>query len=301
MRFHTGNLFCAHAVGSSRLHCKLCDGKPIKGIIYHFEHFGKKIIRQTGRRSPADIDTLNRKTERTHILRCGREIACQHVHKGPQFLPPRQKIRREGAVEAARETKRNADVDTHRSLCALREERQLTHGHLRDELRLWRAAVIVVLQPRDDLRRLHAGAQPSVHDLCRPHPMQDPPRRGSSGKAHLEKSIEISFHGAVHGSACDLIGLPLRIEIKFLTAPVQRKEKDLGHNRRRLTSRLPVDHRQLGVIRLSRASDDLHLEQSQYLSDDFNNDFGAAVDAERPDSHVFFFSRHFLQMPKNFA
>ena len=132
--------------------------------------------------------------------------------------------------------------------------------------------------------------------------MQDAPRRGSSGKTHLEKSIEISFHGAVHSSACDLIGLPLRIEIKFLTAPVQRKEKDLGHNRRRLTSRLPVDHRQLSVIRLSRASDDLHLEQSQYLSDDFNNDLGAAVDAERPDSHAFFFfSRHFLQMPKNFA
>ena len=211
-------------------------------------------------------------------------------------------MRGKGTVEAARETERNADVDAHRPRVLMREKRQLTHGDLRHETCLLRTAEIVLLQPLRCGRGCHASPQPAVHDLRWAHPMQDAPRGRRQGKADTKELVEIPLDRAVHRCTRQFIRAPPRGERKALTAPIQRIEPDLRHNRRRLTARRPVHHRQLGVIRLFCSSDDLHLEEVQHLVYNLDDDLAAIVDGERSYFHAFFcFSRHFLQMPKNFA
>ena len=286
--FHRSDLLRTHAVGTPCLHRELRNMRSIKRIIYHFEHFGKKIIRKTGRRSSADVNALHRKPQSTHIL-CRRiEVACEHIHKGAQLLLRGKQIRRKGAVEASRETEWNADVDAHGPRIPLREKRQLTHGNIRDEPCLTRTAIVVLAEACNDFLGAHAAAQPTMHDLRRTYPVEDAPRRGRHSEACAEECVDIPLDGAMNGGTRHFIRLAIRNKIKFFARAIVRKKKNLGHDRRRLTARLPVHHRQLGVIRLPCPPDDLHLEERQYLADNFDYDLGSAVDRKRPNLHDFF-------------
>ena len=299
---HRCDLRRAHAVGTSCLHRELTDRRSIESIIYHFEHFGKKNIGQARRRPSPDVDTPDGQPQCAHILCGSGKIAREHIHKCTQRILPRQEMRRKGTVEAARKAERNADVDPHRPRILMREKRQLTHGDLRQEACLLRAAEIILLQSLHGSVGRHTAPQPAVHNLRRTHPVQDAPRGRRQSKTNTEKLVEIPLDRAVHRCTRQFIRAPRRGERKALTAPVQRIEPDLRHNRRRLTARRPVHHRQLGVIRLSCFSDDLHLEEVQHLMHNLDDDLAGMIDGERSYFHAFFcFSRHFLQMPKNFA
>ena len=147
---HGSNLLRTHAVGAPCLHRELRNMRSIKRIIYHFDHFGKKIIWKTGWRSSADVNALHRETKCAYILRRRIKITCEYIHKGAQLLLRGKQIRWKGAVEAARKAERNADVNAHRPHIALREKRQLTHGDIGDEPCLARTAVVIIPKACND-------------------------------------------------------------------------------------------------------------------------------------------------------
>ena len=307
---HRLDLCRRDAVRTARLHREFHDRGPIESIIYHIEHFGKGFVRQARRCAAADVDILHVEAVVVDGFLGREQVFLEDSHELRNALPARQDVRRERAVEAARQAERDADVDTDRLFVRLREEWQLAERHRHDDARLRLAAGVVRLQALDDIFFPHAAADPAVHDLRRAHAMQNAPGCLGHIEFFAEDMVEIELDQAVDRRALALVECSRAAPHKRSGVACEVKEHEI-----RLDDDAPVlgvgqavvDDGELQVVGLALAPHDLHLEEHEHLAHDFRDDLLAVIERERPDPQLcvlihcrhFWASWHSLQRPKN--
>ena len=291
--FHRLDFRRRHAVGTSGLDGKFCDVLVPERIADALEHFVKIRIGQARRRAAADVDVLDAEAVFCNRLLDGREVFGKNLHEFPQRLFARQDVRWERTVEATRQAERDADIDADGLFIRRLKKRHLAERHRGDEFCLFATTVVVVHETLDDARLVHAALPPAMHDLCRPHAVEDAPWRGQHREMLEKDTVEIALEQPVIGRAFAFIrgSLP-RLAIAAFRAigVVCIKQRFSAHAaiaalRFRKWWQLSMHDGELCKVRVKAWARNLDFEEVQHLLRDFDDNFLMVIDRQRLNLH----------------